>query len=147
MKLISKVISYIGTIVFAIFAWLQHEDNNPEIYTNPSIVDVWLWIGFYSSVSVSFLLACFDKFPKWLYFLVVIMAIYFMAFSVQGLMKNLNSGEFNMTKEAMNPKRPHIEITREFFGALIALLAVGYLHRISRRNCYRLAVSDKYNGG
>ena len=121
-------------IIFAIFAWLQHEDDNPEIYFDPSIADAWSWIIFYGLVSASFLLACFNKFPKWLYFLAAIMAIYFMAFSVHGLMENLSNGEFNMSKNAMNPKQPYVEITREFFGALIALSAIGYLYWHSRKN-------------
>lgn len=133
MKVFDKVIYFSCAIIFALFAWLQHEDDNPEIYFNPSMVDVWSWIVFYGLVSVSFLLACFNKFPKWLYLVTAAMAIYFMAFSVQGLMDNLNSGAFDMTKDAMNPKQPHVEITREFFGALIALFAIGYLYWCSRK--------------
>lgn len=134
MKTVNRVINYSGVLIFAIFAWLQREDDNPEIYTDPSVVDVWLWIGFYSLVSMSFLLANFNKFPKWLYLLIIMLGIYFIAFTVKGFIINLSNEEFNITKEAMNPQQPHIETTREFFGAIIALIAVGYLYLCSCKN-------------
>ena len=54
-----------------------------------------------------------------------------MAVSAPGLIDNLRGGSFEMTKGAMNPENPQVETTREFIGALIALLATLFLYRQS----------------
>ena len=127
----NRIINILGVIAFAIFAWLQVDDNNPEIHVEPSMLDVWSWIIFYGLVSAGFLAACFKKYPKWLYILSFVLAIYFMAVSVPGLIDNLTGGSFEMTAGAMNPEHPEVEITREFLGALIAFLAILFLYRQS----------------
>ena len=122
-----RIINILGVITFLIFAWLQLDDDNPEIYTEPSMLDVWSWVIFYGMIALAYLAACFRKYPKWLYVASIIFAIYFIAVSAPGLIDNLTSGSFEMTKGAMNPENPQVETTREFLGALIALLATLFL--------------------
>ena len=131
-----RIINILGIITFAFFAWLQLDDNNPEIYVEPSMLDVWSWVIFYGLVALGFLLACLRRFPKWLYAVAVLFAIYFMATTAPGLIDNITGGSFEMTKGTMNPENPQVETTREFLGSLIALLATFYLYRQSRK-CVR----------
>ena len=131
--MIFRILNILGVITFAIFAWLQVNDNNPDIYVEPSILDVWSWILFYGLVSAGFLAACFQKFPKWLYGVSILLAIYFIAVSAPGLIDNLRGGSIEMAQGAMNPENPQVETTREFLGALIALLATFFLYWQSRK--------------
>lgn len=117
----------VGFVVFAFFAWLQREDDNPEIYSNPSLVDVWAWIAFYGVISLLFLLAMARRFPWPLYLVAVAFCLFELGTTGPGLIENLRGGEFTMTKKAMNPEHGEVERSREFFGALIALTATGFL--------------------
>jgi len=122
-----RIINILGVMIFAIFAWLQREDDNPEIYSDPSLVDVWAWIIFYSLVALGFLAASLQKFPRWIYIISLVLAVYFMVVSAPGLYENLTRGQIEMTKAAMHPDYPHVEQSREFLGALIAFLATAFL--------------------
>ncbi len=117
----------LGFAVFAFFAWLQREDDNPEIYTNPSLIDVWAWIAFYGLISLMFLLAVTRRFPWPLFALALVFCLFELATTGPGLIQNLSGGGFTMTKKAMNPSHGEVEQSREFFGALIALAATGFL--------------------
>ena len=124
---IFNILNALGLLSFAIFAWLQHEDNNPEIYSNPSFMDVGIWIAFYGLVALLFGLAMRQLFPKPLYLLFAFVCAYHLSVTTPGLITNLASGSFTMTNHSMSPVNPQVELTREFFGALIALVAVGFL--------------------
>ncbi|ACB53799.1 hypothetical protein cce_4451 [Crocosphaera subtropica ATCC 51142] len=124
---IFNVLNGFGAISFVIFAWLQHEDNNAEIYFNPSLVDVWMWMMFYGLVALLFGLAMKGLFPKLLYLLFAFFCSYQLSVTIPGFMANLASGSFSITNHSMSPINPQVELTREFFGALIALAAVGFL--------------------
>ena len=52
-----------------------------------------------------------------------------------GLIENLfGEDDFTMTQVSMSAEDPRVELTREFFGALIAFGAVLYLLLIQRKN-------------
>jgi hypothetical protein len=123
----------LGTLLFAYFAWLQREDDNPEIYSNPSVADVWTWIAFYGMVSLLFLLAAARKFPGWLLAVAAAFGVFEMAATGPGVWRNVAGGGFTMTKEAMNPGHAEVEQSREFFGAALALAGVGFLAWQGRR--------------
>ncbi len=115
--------------LFAIFAWFQRNDIDPTIYSQPSFnnatVDSALWLIFYLIIAIGFVVVSFRKLPTW-YFLVAIAACFFeMITTGPGLWSNLFSEEsFNMAQTSMSAEDPRVELTREFFGALLALLAV-----------------------
>jgi hypothetical protein len=57
-----------------------------------------------------------------------------MAVTGPGLYENVFGGkDFTMTQASMSAEDPRVELTREFFGAVIALLGVGILLRRERR--------------
>ena len=122
------VVNVLGVILFAVFAWLQREDDNPAIYENPSMFDVWAWIVFYALMAVAFGLAAAGKFPLPLYAVIAVFCLYELVTTGPGLWTNLTGEQgFEMTKTSMNPDRAHVEQSREFFGALIVLGALGFL--------------------
>ncbi|MFT5904561.1 MAG: hypothetical protein ACI9E1_000145 [Cryomorphaceae bacterium] len=115
--------------LFAAFAWFQRNDIDPTIYSQPSFnnptVDSALWFIFYLIIAIGFVVISFRKLPTW-YFVVAIVACFFeMITTGPGLWSNLFSEEsFNMTQTSMSAEDPRVELTREFFGAFLALVAV-----------------------
>jgi hypothetical protein len=120
-----KLLNYALALIFIIFAWFQRNDIDPEIYTNPSSLDAALWLLFYLIIGIAFVLVCFRKLPKWYFVLAVVACLIEMAMSGPGLWDNLfGEDKFNMTQTSMSAEDPRVELSREFFGALIALAAV-----------------------
>jgi len=128
VKTLLLVLNLLGFCIFAFFSWLQHEDSNTLIYENAGVLDMWSWIAFYAVVSVACLLAALKRFPLWLYILGIAYCAFELVTTAPGLIQNLTSeGGFDMTKSGMNPNAPQVEQSREFFGAVIALAAIGFL--------------------
>ena len=127
-KFLFPTLNAIGLVIFAWFSWLQH-----DIYVDPSLADVWAWIVFYGLVAVGFFLALLKKFPWPLYALIALYGIYELITTGPGFFANLQSGHFTMTKSGMSPNHAEVELTREFFGAIIALAATGFLAWQRRR--------------
>lgn len=131
-------INFLLAALFAVFAWFQRNDIDPTIYSKPSFnnptIDSALWLIFYLIIAIGFVVVSFRKLPKW-YFIVAIVACFFeMAMSGPGLWANIFSEEsFNMAQTSMSAKDPRVELTREFFGALLALVAVSFQFWQSRR--------------
>ncbi|MEM0896618.1 MAG: transmembrane 220 family protein [Verrucomicrobiota bacterium] len=125
---ICRVVNLACLLLFAAFAWLQREDDNPVIYEDPSMLDVWIWVAFYALVAMAFGLAAAGKFPLPLYGVIAAFCLYQMVVTGPGIWTNLTGEQgFEMTKTSMAPQRAHVEQSREFFGAVIALAAVGFL--------------------
>lgn len=122
------IINIILTLIFALFAWVQREDDNPDVYVNPSTWDVIVWITFYAVVALGFALASFCVRPRLLYICTLVFGFVLLVMTGPGLIDNLFGEEnFEMMKNSMNPEKPRVELTREFFGALIAMGAVVFL--------------------
>ena len=120
-----KFLNYALAVLFIIFAYFQRNDIDPEIYTNPSSLDAALWLLFYLIIGVAFVVLTFRKLPMWYFVLAVIACFVEMAMSGPGLWSNLfGEDQFTMTQVSMSAEDPRVELTREFFGALIALAAV-----------------------
>lgn len=121
--------------LFFLFAWFQRNDLDPEIYYHPSTLDTLLWLLFYLIIGTVFLLCNHRKVHR-LYFTFAITAcLIAMAFSGPGLWENLfGNREFSMTAQTMSGKDPRVELTREFFGALLALAAVLFQLWQNRKN-------------
>jgi len=124
-----KIVNILLALLFVAFAWFQRNDIDPSIYSDPFMdnpaLDSALWLIFYLIIAVGFAVICFRKLPRW-YFLVAIVACFFeMALSGPGLWENIFGDKpATMAQHSMSAEDPRVELSREFFGALIALAAV-----------------------
>lgn len=115
----------IAALLFAAFAWLQHNDIDPEIYYRSSGLDATLWFAFYALIAVLFVVAIFRRIPRWLLVVSILACLAEMMTTAPGLWQNLvGDDKFTMTGASMSAKDPRVELSREFFGAVIALLGV-----------------------
>jgi len=115
-------------VLFAVFAYVQLNDTNPEIYHRPSVIDAWSWVIFYGFIAVLCVVSIFRPIPVALLGVAALFCIYEMATTAPGLYRNLfESDSFTMTGASMAPSRSEVELTREFFGALIGLLGITLL--------------------
>lgn len=120
-----KILNYALAALFIAFACFQYNDVDPGIYHNPSSLDAALWLAFYLIIGVAFIVLNFRRLPRWYFPLAILACFVEMAVSGPGLWQNLFGDEsFNMTQGGMSAEDPRVELTREFFGALIALAAV-----------------------
>ncbi len=123
-----KIANIIGFLLFLLFAWFNRNDIDPAVYENASGLDSLLWFLFYLLIAALFLVAVFRRVPLWLLVLAALACVIEMAQSGPGLWENLfGDQEFNITKGGMNAEDPRVELSREFFGALIAFAAVSFL--------------------
>ena len=122
------ITNVIVAISFFLFAGFQFNDVDPEVYHNPSKLDAAIWLLFYFFIGVMSLAVIFRKIPSWILCVGLIACLIQMAISGPGLFQNLFGSEsFNMTQNSMSAKDPRVELSREFFGALIAILGVGWI--------------------
>lgn len=129
-----SAINYLCAAVFAMFAWFQRNDIDPAIYYHPSELDAVLWLSFYSLIAILFCIAAFRPVPRWILIVAALACLVEMGRSGPGLYENLFGGKnFSMTQVSMSAEDPRVELSREFFGALIALAAVGFLYFQRRR--------------
>ncbi|MDB4541309.1 transmembrane 220 family protein [Akkermansiaceae bacterium] len=129
-----KILNYFLAVLFLVFAWFQRNDIDPEIYNNASSLDSALWLLFYLVIGVVFILMNFKRVPKWYFIVALIACIIEMSLSGPGLWRNLMGEEaFTMTQTSMSAADPRVELTREFFGSVIALAAVAFQFWQSRK--------------
>ena len=115
-------------VLFVTFAAFQLNDTNPEIYHRPSVIDAWSWVAFYGFIAALFVLSIFRPVPVALLVLGALFCFYEMVTTAPGLYRNLFEAEkFTMTGASMAPSRSEVELTREFFGAVIGLVGLGFL--------------------
>ena len=131
MKFLFFPINLILAGLFFVFAWFQRNDIDPEIYSNPSFgnptFDSALWFLFYAVIGLVFLLLIKKRVPVWYFILAVIACLTEMYLSGPGLWENIfGEKSFTMTGKSMSGTDPRVELTREFFGAVIALAGVTF---------------------
>jgi uncharacterized membrane protein len=115
-------------VMFAVFAYVQINDLDPAVYHKPSLVDAWSWVIFYGLLAVLFVVSIFRRVPKGLLVVAALFCAVEMVRTAPGLFSNLFEAEqFTMTGAAMAASRSEVELSREFFGALIGLLGVAFL--------------------
>ena len=128
-----RIINFIGALLFFLFAWFQRNDIDPAVYYKPSTLDSALWFVFYLAIGVILIVVNWKKIPMWLFIIGVLACLVEMVVTGPGLYQNLFGDEsFNMTQTSMTSEDPRVELSREFFGAVIALVGVtwGFLqHR------------------
>ncbi len=124
----------VAALLFAVFAWFQRNDIDPAIYHKPSSLDAILWLFFYGLIAVLFVAALFRRIPQWILIVAAIACFVEMATTGPGLAQNLfGDEEFTITQASMSAEDPRVELTREFFGAVIALAGVAALWFSERR--------------
>ncbi|MFT5465861.1 MAG: hypothetical protein ACI8UO_000957 [Verrucomicrobiales bacterium] len=122
------VLNLIFVPLFAVFSWFQINDTDKAIYENASLFDAWSWVVFYGLIAVSFGLAVAKIRPWPLYLLMIGFCVYELIDTGPGLYRNLfGDEEFTMMQNSMSAEDPRVELSREFFGAVIALVAIGFL--------------------
>lgn len=121
-------LNLIAATIFVLFAWFQRNDIDPAIYDHPSRLDAALWLLFYAGIAFGFILVLFRRVPRWLLILGTLACLIEMVRTGPGLYENLfGDRAFTMTQASMSAEDPRIELSREFGGALMALLGVGAL--------------------
>lgn len=122
-----KILNYLLAALFFFFAYVQYNDVDPGIYHNPSSLDAALWLAFYAIIGIAFIVLNFRRLPGWFFPVAAIACLIEMFVSGPGLWENITGDKpFTMTGASMSGTDPRVELTREFFGALIALAAVGF---------------------
>jgi hypothetical protein len=120
--------------LFGVFSWMQRNDIDPAIYDRPSVIDAALWLAFYLLIAVLLVTTCFRAVPRWLLVVAALACLIEMVRTGPGLYENFfGEKEFTMTQASMSAKDPRVELSREFFGAVIALGGVGFLAWQNRR--------------
>jgi glucan phosphoethanolaminetransferase (alkaline phosphatase superfamily) len=115
-------------ILFAFFAWLQRNDIDETIYHNASSLDAALWSAFYLLITVLLIFAIFRTIPQWILILSIIACVVETFMTGPGLIENIvGEEEFTITQVSMSAEDPRVELSREFFGAVIALAGVLFL--------------------
>ena len=71
-----KIANFLLAALFAFFAWVQRNDIDPSIYSDPFMdnpaLDSALWLIFYLIIAVGFVLVSFRNLPKWYFVLSLI---------------------------------------------------------------------------
>ncbi len=120
--------------LFAVFAWVQRNDIDPAIYYHPSVIDAALWFAFYLLIAALFVGVSFRRVPNWLLIAGGIACLVEMALTGPGLYENLfGEKDFTMMQLSMSAEDPRVELSREFFGAVTALLGVAFVWWQNRR--------------
>ena len=120
-----KTIFLILAALFGAFAAFQWNDIDPEVYTNPSRADALYWLLFYALIAIGFVILYFRKLPRAYFIAAGLCCLIALGMSVSGVIENLTGDRpFTMGQESMSAEDPRVELSREFFGALIALAAV-----------------------
>ena len=121
-----KLFNSIAAAVFVVFSLLQWNDLDPMVYDDPSIADAIAWGVFYAFIAVLFTLVMLRRLPRWILVVGVVICLAQLVRTAPGLWENLTGDQaFNMAQGSMSADDARIELSREFFGALLALVSVG----------------------
>ena len=107
-----KIVNWILTILFALFALVQLNDPDPIV-----------WVIIYATVAMISGFAAVGKYNKNVTLTVIGICIVWMMTLVPGVVDWVNEGMPSITG-SMKAESPYIEYLREFLGLFIALLAL-----------------------
>ena len=123
-----KTLNVLACLLFTVFSCVQYNDIDPDTYYHPSSLDAALWLGFYALIAVLFVGILFVRVPNGIFLLTALACLIELGRTAPGLWENLfGEKDFTMMATSMSGSDPRVELSREFFGALIALAAVGLL--------------------
>ena len=153
-----RIFNGLAVALFAAFAFFQCNDipqdgdktgDHHSTYFEPSVLDAALWVGFYAFVAVLFALSLSGRIiPRWVLLAGALACFVQMGRTDWGLWDNLfGEKEFTMMGTSMSSADPRVELSREFFGALLALAAVTLLWWERRKFAATAASSPPGSGG
>ena len=116
-----KTVQIVLSALFVLFAVVQLND-----------VDPWAWVAFYIYVALLFSLAAAGKYHNYATIGGLAIIVIWMATLLPDFINWVNMGMPTITG-SMKAESPHVELTREFLGLLIAGIAVGWLYFSSRK--------------
>lgn len=116
-----KTVKTVLSVLFVLFAVVQLND-----------VDPWAWVAFYTYIALLFGLAAVGKYHKYATIGGLAIIVIWMATLLPDFINWINMGMPTITG-TMKAESPHVELTREFLGLLIAGIAVGWLFLSSRK--------------
>lgn len=117
-----KWLNYTLALLFTLFAAAQMNDPDP-----------WGWVALYGVVAVQLALAARRTFYPFLLYATLVAALLWWGMLWPDFIQWLRDDTPSIVSE-MKAEAPHIELTREFLGLLLALLAIGYLLWQERRS-------------
>ncbi|MEM7395939.1 MAG: hypothetical protein AAF492_26700, partial [Verrucomicrobiota bacterium] len=94
MKRFFVIANGIGLIAFALFAWLQRNDVNPDMYVSASLYETWGWVALYALTAISFGLALSKRFVWTVLIAGILFCLVQMALTGPGVLDNLRQGTF-----------------------------------------------------
>jgi hypothetical protein len=117
---------------------MQRNDIDPAIYDHPSVIDAALWLVFYLAIGALFVAVGFRAIPRWILVVAALACLIEMVRTGPGLYENVfGEKDFTMTQMSMSAEDPRVELSREFFGAVIALAGIGLIAWENRRIGHR----------
>ncbi len=130
-----RILNSFAVALFGAFAVFQYNDIDPAVYHRASSLDAALWLSFYALVSVLFALTLIRRSASpWLLLVGAIACLAKMGQTGWGLWINIfGQEEFTMMQVSMSSADPRVELSREFFGAVIALAGIAALWWQGRR--------------
>jgi hypothetical protein len=99
--------------LFLLFAVVQYNDPDP-----------WLWIAIYLAVALSSGLTSLGRYNRWLAWGTLAAALVWMGFLLPDFIHWIQMGAPSIVG-SMKAEAPHIELTREFLGLSLCVLAQG----------------------
>jgi len=144
-----RIFNGFAVVLFAAFAFFQYNDIDPAVYHQASSVDAALWLGFYALIAILFALSLFRRAaPVWMLLVGALACLVEMGRTGWGLWINIfGKEEFTMMQVSMSATDPRVELSREFFGALLALAAVTLLWWERRKFAATASSSPPGSGG
>ena len=109
-----KIIHYIISVIFLLFALVQYNDP-----------DGLIWIPVYTMVSVIALAAGLNRPIKKIAMVLSIVLIIWIVTYIPDLISWFEKGAPNIAG-SMKAESPHIELMREMFGLILSLIASSY---------------------
>lgn len=116
-----KFLHFAIALLFILFAYWQLNDPDwPQ------------WVTIYGFVSVTAVLVACKKLPFWFPWVGIVIVSGWLLALVPDFISWLRMGTPTITGQ-MQAESPHVELTREFFGLAICLVALGYYAWYSKR--------------
>lgn len=126
-----KTTNLVLAALFLIFAGLQYNDPDP-----------WRWALMYSYVAVVCGFAAFNKQNKNVIWAGVAACLIWLAIWLPDFLNWIKIGAPNIAQQ-MKSETPYIEYSREFFGLVICLLALGWqLWSVRKKQIHTLPHAD-----
>jgi len=117
-----KIIALILSAIFALFAIVQFNDPDPEV-----------WVVWYGAIAVAAALTAFGKMNKLGLLAGIIGGAVALIFYIPDFIAWIQGGMESITG-SMKAETPFVELVREFLGLLLGVLALTYLYFQVRRS-------------